>query len=344
MSFRQSRLPRVRLRLNSKALVVSIALGSFVLILLRAWLNFPKPSRPPLLWSRVSLLACVARDCLHQTQFAAQRLSTEDANAALQHMREFLTNEPNQPPMEPDDFLATAMYSTCAVIGGAPLPPHISSTDQSRLVDQMANLTIRLNVRVPELLAAEGATVPLGTRTDALFVQRASLRSFERYIHGWGEGNATQGGVRREASKILKHRWNPVIIFRPECPSRFESCPKAWEALGRSSLPQWTGLHMLHYEVEMRTNTLLKRVVGKRKFRIGSDVPSTGIVAVVAALRMCKEVTAFAFNGSVYGDGDVPGQAVWAGHKLRAERKLLRWLATCLREDDEVCGKLTIYS
>lgn len=345
MSFRQSRLSRMSLRPPSKGLaLLTIALGAFVLILSRAWLNFPKVSGRALLWSRASLLACVSWDCLHEAQFAAQRLSTEDANAALHHMRAFLMNKPNQPPPEPEDFLTTAMLSTCAVIGGAPLPPHVSWTEQSRLVDQMADLIMRLNVRVPELLAAEGAAVPLGTRTDAMFLQRGSLRSFERYIHGWGEGNTTYGEVRKRAGKTLKDRWHPVIIFRPECPSRFESCPKAWKALGQSSLPQWTGLHLLHYEVEILTNTLLKRVVGKRRFRIGSDVPSTGIVTVVAALRICKEVTVFAFNGSVHGDGDVPGQAVWGGHKLKAERKLLRWLAICPREDDEVCGKLTIYS
>lgn len=348
MAFRQRRM---RLRSIGKAVpVVCVAFGTLTLIILRVWFKFSGPSRPSLLWSRAALYSCLSLDCLHHKAFVSHRLSFEDAEISLQRMRKVLADRPFYPPSEPSRFLEKAKQSTCAVIGGAPLHPSVSAMEQSRLIEQSADLVFRLNVRVPELLAAEGSASSLGTRTDALFLQRGSLRSFERYIHGWGEGNATRGTVRKLASQAFQDRWHPVFIFRHECPSRFESCPNAWEALGRSSLPEWTELHLLHFEVEMLTNKLLKKVVDnhfdikRREFHIGSDVPSTGIVAVVAAVQMCNAVNIFMFNSSVEGDGDVPGQAVWAGHNLGSERKLLRWLATCPREEAEICGKLTIYS
>lgn len=299
----------------------------------------------PPLWSRQSLFSCVSRKCLHSPPLASQGLSLSDASNAHEHIHSYLSLRPEQPPPTPVHFLQVAARSTCSVVGGAPLPKDVSTQEQSRIVDDNSQITIRLNVRAPELLIAEGSAPPLGTRTDVLFLQRGSLHTFERYIHGWGEGNNTLGDARREAGKRLLEQRNPVLIYRPECPSRFSSCPMAWEALNKASLLRWTDVHLLHYDTEILTNSLLHRFTGRRRFRIGADVPSTGIVTIVAALRMCAKVHAFAMNGSLTGDANHAGQTVWRGHKLRTERRLLRWLETCPTQEPEgLCGKLTIYS
>lgn len=322
--------------------LIYFATASFLFILGHEFLRF----RPlPILWSHASLTACVSSMCLLTASFKEQELSTEDAMIALGHIQTYLSRKPLQPPPSPTDFLQAASRETCAVVGGAPLPQHVSREAQTHLVDSTADLTIRLNIRTPEFQEAEGVSAPLGSRTDVLILQRGSLRSFERYIHGWGEGNETRGRVRQLAGQRFKQYSGPLVIFRPECPSRFTSCSSAWAALGNSSLPSWMDVHMLHYSIEMQTNRLLEIAAGKQNFSIGHDIPSTGVVAVIVALNMCKKVHLFSFNGSVDGDIDVPGSTVWRGHKLWAERQLLRRLGDCNGvEFEELCGKLMIYS
>lgn len=299
---------------------------------------------PPLFWSREDLLVCVNERCLRNEAFRNHNLSSEDAELSLGHMRQLLEKKSFFPPVIPQKFLDKLSNSTCAVVGGSPLPPQISATEQSRLVDESADVVFRLNVRVPEFLIAEDALPPLGTRTDAIFVQRGSIRSFDRYIYGWSEGNATRGRLRKQAAQMLKKKWHPKIIFRHECPGRFKSCPKAWDALSSSSLFDWSDMHVLHYHFEMYTKELLQDVRKGGVSFVGSSVPTTGIVAVVTALQICKAVNVFMFNGSITGDGNLPTNDVWRGHNVKSERALLRWLATCSRKEAGICGKLTIFS
>lgn len=343
MNSTQARGTRVRLKIMSTQ---TFWLLSFVsLFLVGGFRSIPAvPTVIEIAWSRGDLLSCVAHRCLHQKSFQKHRMSFEDAELSLRKIKRLLYMKPLFPPAFPQEFSDKAIRSTCAVIGGSPLSPHISATEQSRLVDETTDLVFRLNVRVPELLAAEGASPPLGKRTDAVFIQRGSLRSFERYIQGWGGQNASRGTLRKQAGEAFKAKWHPTMLFRHECPSRFESCPKAWHALARSSLPAWSDLHVLHYGLEMKTQMLLHDLNVRRNFSLATDVPTTGIVAIVTALHICKAVNVFMFNGSITGDGDVPTQDVWRGHNLKSERALLQWLGTCTGEEFEICGKLTIFS
>lgn len=346
MTFRKPPFLRNRSRKSVKNLIPRVVACFAIVVCLSIFDHGLLRFHPlPILWSRVGLEECLSSECLLTYQFREQKLSTRDATAALENMHIYLSRTPLQPPPLPQDFLEAASRATCAVVGGAPLPSYVSCEEQAQLVDSTTDLTIRLNIRTAEFLQAEGVSAPLGSRTDVLIIQRGSLRSFERYIHGWGEGNATRGRIRQLAGERFKQYSRPLLVFRPECPSRFQSCPNAWAALGNSSLPSWMDLFMLHYDIEMQTNRLLKKAAGKRSFRIGTDIPSTGIVAVVTALNMCNRVNVFAFNGSVHGDGDVPRSKVWRGHKLRIERKLLRQLESCKTAGFErLCGKLRIYS
>lgn len=346
MTFKELRFFRDRIYRTMRSSVFNVPIYFGIVVCLSIFGQRLLRFRPlPILWSRASLEACLYSKCLLTRSFKEQKLSTDDAMAALEHLRTYLSRKPLQPPSSPQAFLEAASEATCAVVGGAPLPQHVSSEAQTRLVDSTSDLTIRLNTRTSEFLGAEGVSAPLGSRTDVLIVQRGSLRSFERYIHGWGEGNATRGRVRRSAGQRFKQYSRPLVVFRCECPSRFASCPSAWAALENSSLPSWMNVHVLHYGIEMQANSLLEVAAGKQNFLIGHDVPSTGIVAVIAALNMCKKVHVFSLNGSVVGDGDAPGSTVWRGHKLWAERQLLRRLSDCKRVEFEgLCGKLTIYS
>lgn len=133
-----------------------------------------------------------------------------------------------------------------------------------------------------------------------------------------------------------------MILYRSECPGRNGACGAAWMALRRAALPKWTALYFLHPNIELSTRQLLQHVDDGFEER---HVASTGIVAVVFALRICKRISLFGFNGSVIGDREVRTNIVWRGHHLLAERHLIHWLETC--HDGpfaHLCRRLKIYS
>lgn len=293
----------------------------------KAW---PPAHLSSLVWSPSHLTSCLSTPCLLSLPFRPI-LRASEASTALPLLRNYLRKHVVPPPPLP--LQSSSPHPMCSVIGGAPISPNSS---HSLIID--STIVFRLNLRLPEFLTAESHATTLGTRTDILLIQRAAVRSFERFIHGWGDGNLTLAASRRHAAKTVQKRL-PAIIYRTECPGRFKACPKAWLALQFSSLPKWGPLQFLSPHFEIETIKVLTRFGLYSK-----EVPTTGAVAIVAALSICKQVMLFAFNGSIFGDADYAKAAVWRGHHLKVERRFVRWLSICPGGESWLCGRLRIYS
>lgn len=273
-------------------------------------------------WTRPSLISCLESGCL-----AAAPFNHSNSTQAHDRLHAYLRRTPTQPPRPPTHFLRNMSNSSCAVVGGAPHSPSTNFTTLSAQIDGM-DIVVRLNVRVPSLLAAEGHESRLGKRTDILIIQRGSMRNLLRYQFGWGGGNGTLAKKRRLAGKTLK---NVMMVFRTECGGVKKGCAEAWDVLEKEkAFTKWKDLRLLGWEVE---NQVRQKLWGTEK-----AVATTGFVSVWAMLGVCKEVGVFGMNGTLTGDGDRGNITVWRGHKLNRERQVLREL------EKSTGGNLRIYS
>ncbi|CAN8062815.1 unnamed protein product [Agarophyton chilense] len=293
-------------------------------------------SVPVITWTVVQVEKCVQNKCLEKPPLN-RLISKQEAEEATALITSFIGKEHISKGV-PGIFQGSKP-AICAVIGGAPISKQSGTAEQEKLVEK-ADVIIRFNVRYPSFMRSEGSSAALGSRTDLLLVQRSALHSLKRFVHGWGQGNATLGNERRKAMDHFQ-REAPVVVYRHECPGRFRSCVMGWEAFGDSVVKSISHMHLLHPDIEATAYKLLE----KRKENAGLSVPTTGMIGIVMALRCCERVHIFAMNGSIGGNAVANSEPVWRGHDLRAERLFIRALESCAPGNDrDYCGRAKIFS
>lgn len=290
------------------------------------------PSAPPQLISDPHLVeACQDTPCFLRNLFP-DAIPASLALTAFGYVKAFMRRQPDIPtPYIMRQNLKRSAFSECSVVGGAP------TQDQSygRIID--SSPTIRLNVRYPPFLRAEGVSTPLGSRTDILLIQNGALSKFEKYTNGWGQGNTTLAHLRFLAGETLFTE-KPLLLYRTECYTNVGNCIRALAALNTSTAPGRLPIWLLHYDIEDLATAALQRFGPHR-----NKIPSTGIIAILIALRICKRINVFGMSGSTKADGNFHNYTVWSGHDLNSERRFIHWLFTCSPFRNQWCGRVNVF-
>lgn len=295
-------------------------------------------SKHPWLWDLNNLDVCEKTSCFLRQRMGDSRkgriqssLQSTKGRAAFEALKEHLVKQSDFPVhnFRRQSYVRPS-FANCSFIGGS---PSSSKKSYSKIID--SGPTIRLNRRYPAFLRAEGVPTFLGSRTDVLVLQRATLKTIGRYIKKLGGGNNTLEYSRFLAGESF-FKEKPLLLYRSRCFDA-RACTEALEILNNSTIPGRLPFRLIHQDIEKSAVASLKRF-GQHK------VPSTGIVGILVALRMCKVINVFAMNGSTKGDGDFPKRTVWNGHDLSVERKFVRWLGTCRPHENPWCGRVKVFS
>ena len=285
-------------------------------------------------WPPSQVNACPETSCFLKPPFSALFPESE-ALASHNFMREYLKK--HVVPTIQQVSGQSLPFRECSVIGGSPKSPNET---HASIVD--STIVFRINTRLPEFLKAESILTGLGTRTDILMLQHISIKQIEKYLY-LGYSNKTVQRARAHVGLGFRDR-DPIILYRTEC-SRVKGCPRAWKKLIDSKVPNWLPISIVNHHHEFETMRHLNRersgVYGLPSEKL---VPTTGIVAIFAALSTCRRVNIFGFNGSSTGDGDFVNGTVGQVHSMTLERSLVRRLSRCTYGESWLCGRLKIYS
>ena len=291
-------------------------------------------------WLPSEMHSCADTSCFLEPPMS-RVIPKMQALISLNRMRRYL--ESHTIPIVREIGNQTVPLSVCSVVGGAPTK---DNENHGAVIDN--SIVYRINIRVPEFLAAESQPTKLGTRTDILVLQFASLRIIGKYIDSVrNRSNPSSIEIARaNAGESVKKR-KPLLLYRIECPGRRVACSRGWGSLLNSTVPEWLPLSFMNPNHEFEAVKQINRI-SSGKYELPMDpnsiIPSTGLVTIINALSICRHVNLFAFNGSIAGDRDFPKKTVWFGHSMNEERATVRWLARCSRTESWLCGRLTLYS